>query len=190
MDEPPAVAVEEKAPPARRRRRRWLSRLAKAAVGLLILLAVLAGGTAVLLDTSAGHRFLADRIAGLAPHSGLRIRVGRIEGSVWGRTRFRDVRLYDPKGLFAESPLIELRWQPLGWITNRLIIHDLDADRALLHRLPRLVPSETPGPVASNEAPSSGSPRQESGSSPWDVHRCSGRSTPSSLRSARNVHNS
>jgi translocation and assembly module TamB len=133
-------------------RRRWvhtrlLSALAKTVVGLLLALVLIAGAGALLLDTAPGHRFLADRIAAQAPHSGLRIRIGRIEGSIWHDTRLRDVRLYDPKGLFAEAPLIRLDWQPLGWITNRLIIHDLDADLATLHRLPKLIPSDEPGPV-------------------------------------------
>jgi translocation and assembly module TamB len=129
------------------RRRRWLSRLAKLVVGLSLALALLAAALAVLLDTGAGHRFIADRIAAMAPQSGLRIHIGRIEGSIWSDTRLRDVRLYDSHGLFAESPLIDVDWQPLGWITNRLVIHRLDAELATLHRLPRLRPSERPGPV-------------------------------------------
>lgn len=130
-----------------RRRRRWHSRLAKAIVGTLLglILAILLG--MALLDTAPGHRFLADRIAALAPNSGLKIRIGRIEGSIWGRTRLRDVRLYDPKGLFAESSRIDLDWQPLGWITNRLIIRDLDSELVMLHRLPRLKPSKEPKPI-------------------------------------------
>jgi translocation and assembly module TamB len=137
-------AIEEAGPV---RRRRWHRQLAKGVVAALLALAVLAAAAMVLLDTAPGHRFLADRIAALAPHSGLRIRIGRIEGSIWGETRLRDVRLYDPDGLFAESSRIELDWQPLGWITNRLIIHEMNSDLAVLHRLPRLRPSEEPGPV-------------------------------------------
>ncbi|MEA3065568.1 MAG: translocation and assembly module TamB [Sphingomonadales bacterium] len=139
------MEAEEAPPPPRRRR--WLSRLAKGVVAAALALAVLAGALAVLLDTAAGHRFIADRIAAMAPQSGLRIRIGRIEGSIWNDTRLRDVRLYDPKGLFAESPLIEVDWQPLAWIANRLVIQRLDAELATLHRLPRLRPSERPGPV-------------------------------------------
>lgn len=147
-DGPNPVEEEPPPPPARRRRRlRLLSRLAKLVVGLALTLAVAAGIGAVLLDTGAGHRFIADRIAAMAPHSGLRIRIGRIEGSIWGDTRLREVRFYDRKGLFAESPLVKVDWQPLGWITNRLIIHDFDAELATLDRLPRLIPSEKPGPV-------------------------------------------
>jgi translocation and assembly module TamB len=142
--EEPAAAGE--APPVRRRGR-WASRVAKSAVGLLLALLVLLAAAAVLLDTAPGRRFLADRIAATAPDSGLRIQIGRIEGSIWGDTRLRDVRLYDPDGLFAESPLIRVDWQPLGWITNRLIIDDLQADLATLHRLPKLRPSDQPKPV-------------------------------------------
>jgi translocation and assembly module TamB len=151
MDEAAPAAEElrdeEEASPRRRRRRRWASRLAKSAVGFLIAMFVLLAAGAILLDTAPGHRFIADRIAAMAPNSGLKIRIGRIEGSIWGDTRLRDVRLYDPDGLFAESPLIEVDWQPLGWLTNRLVIHDLKADLAALHRLPKLVPSEEPAPV-------------------------------------------
>jgi translocation and assembly module TamB len=139
--------MDEADPPPPRRRRRWLSRLAKAVVSVALALAILAAALAVLLDTGAGHRFIADRIAAMAPQSGLRIHIGRIEGSIWSDTRLRDVRLYDPQGLFAESPLIDVDWQPLGWISNRLVIHRLDADLATLHRLPKLKPSERPGPV-------------------------------------------
>jgi len=140
--EAPAVVVRR-----RRRSTRLLSRLAKIVVGLTLALAILAGIGAALLDTGAGHRFIADRIAAMAPHSGLRIRIGRIEGSIWGGTRLRDVRFYDPKGLFAESPLVRVDWQPLGWMSNRLVIHDFEAELATLHRLPRLIPSDKPGPV-------------------------------------------
>jgi translocation and assembly module TamB len=142
---PPPPDVPETARP--KRRWRWASRLAKGLVGVLLLLIALAVAGAILLDTGPGHRFLADRIAAMAPNSGLRIHIGRIEGSIWNDTRLRDVRLYDPEGLFAESPLIEVDWQPLGWISNRLIIHDLRSDLATLHRLPKLRPSAEPKPV-------------------------------------------
>jgi translocation and assembly module TamB len=130
-----------------RRGRHWLSRLARGLAGLALLLVLLAAGGAILLDTGAGHRFLADRIAAMAPHSGLRIRIGRIEGSVWGRTQLRDVRLYDTKGLFAEAPSVRAVWHPLAWLDNRLAVDDFDADRALLERLPALRPGNQPGPV-------------------------------------------
>jgi translocation and assembly module TamB len=147
LDEAPGrfEGEQEEAPVPRRRR--WHSRLGKWLAGLLIaLLAGLAAFT-LFLDTGPGHRFIADRIAALAPDSGLRIRIGRIEGSIWGETRLRDVRLYDPQGLFAESPRIDIDWQPLGWLADRLLIDELESDLVVLHRPPKLRPSEQPGPI-------------------------------------------
>ena len=87
-----------------RRRRRWHSRLAKWVVGLLL---------GLIARRRAGHGPARHRRRATASsptgsprwrrNSGLRIHIGRIEGSIWGETRLRDVRLYDPKGLFAES---------------------------------------------------------------------------------------
>lgn len=129
------------------RRRRRGGALLKWTAGLLIALLAGLAALTVLIDTGPGHRFIADRIAALAPSSGLRIRIGRIEGTIWGETRLRDVRLYDPQGLFAESPRIDIDWQPLGWLGNRLLVDRLESDLVILHRPPKLRPSEKPGPI-------------------------------------------
>jgi translocation and assembly module TamB len=125
----------------------WLSRIAKLLLGSLVVLLLGLSAFTAFLDSDAGHRFIADRIAAMAPRSGLQIRIGRIEGSIWGGTRLRDVRLYDPRGLFAESPSIDVDWQPLGWLSNRLLIDDLQSDLVILHRLPKLRPSDEPQPI-------------------------------------------
>jgi translocation and assembly module TamB len=130
-----------------RRRGRWPSRIAKASVGLLLAFLLSAAALLAFLDTNAGHRFLADRVGALSPSSGLKIRIGRIEGSIWGETRLRDVRLFDPRGLFAESPRVDVEWRPVAWLANRLIIDELTSDLVILHRLPKLVPSEEPRPI-------------------------------------------
>lgn len=144
-DEAP-IPLEEAPPPARRRRR-WVSRLAKAVVGLLAAAFIVFAALLAFLDTDAGHRFLADRIAAQSPSSGLKIRIGRIEGSIWGDTQLIDVRAYDPQGLFLESPRIEMDWQPVAWLTNRLIVDELTSELVVLHRLPKLIPSEEPQPI-------------------------------------------
>ena len=146
-EEVPIERREADAQPVRRRRRRWLSRLAKIVVGLLLTAVAVAAALFVFLDTDAGHRFLADRVAALSPRSGLKIRIGRIDGSIWGETRLRDVRVYDPRGLFAESPAIDVEWRPVQWLANRLIIDDLQSRLVILHRLPRLIPSDRPSPI-------------------------------------------
>ena len=98
------------------------------------------------LDTEAGHRLIVDRIAAMTPASGLRVRIGRIDGSIWGRTELKDVRLYDPDGLFAESPEIDMDWRPLDFLWNSLVIHDLRSD---LRHPP---PAAAADPVARAEA--------------------------------------
>ncbi len=119
----------------------WLSRIAKFVTGALIGLALALAALLAFLDTGAGHRFIVDRIAAMTPESGLRIRIGRIDGSIWGRTQLRDVRLYDPDGLFAESPQIEMDWRPIDFLWNSLVIHELESDLVILHRLPELDPA-------------------------------------------------
>jgi translocation and assembly module TamB len=137
--------MEHVPPPARARR--WPGRSAKFAAGLLAFIVVVVGAFAIFLDTSPGHRFLVDRIAAMNPSSGLKIRIGRIEGSIWGDTLLRDVRVYDPQGMFVESPLIELDWHPTAWLNNRLSIDSVKSELIIFHRLPKLRPSKKPGPI-------------------------------------------
>ena len=137
------VLMTEAAPPAGARR--WLRWLRWLAVPLALLLA--AAAALLLLDTSLGHRFLTDRIAALAPKSGLRIEVGRIEGSIYREARLRDVRLYDPQGEFARVPLAELDWRPLAWLSTGIDIRSLVLRRGTLLRLPKLRPGDPDAPV-------------------------------------------
>ena len=129
------------------RKRGWPGRIARFLLGLLLGLAIAFAALVAFLDTGAGHRFIVDRIAAMTPKSGLRIRIGRIDGSIWGRTQLRDVRLYDPQGLFAQSSEIEMDWRPLDFLWNSLVIHELESDLVILHRLPELTPPEEPRPL-------------------------------------------
>lgn len=143
-DPPPDLAPGAPAPAKRRRRLwaplRWL-------LWLVAGVAALAGAVLLAIDTDPGHRFIADRIAALSPSSGLRIRIGRIDGSIWGRTQIRDLRLYDPRGLFLEVPELDLDWRPRAWLASRLHINRLATDLAILHRLPKLKPGKPGGAI-------------------------------------------
>ena len=75
----------------------------------------------VLLDTAPGHRWLVDRIGGRTA-TGLRFRIGRIEGSIFGESRLRNVQVLDQRGVFLTSPEITLDWSPAAWLTNSLSI--------------------------------------------------------------------
>ncbi|MES2494789.1 MAG: translocation/assembly module TamB domain-containing protein [Pseudomonadota bacterium] len=115
-------------------------------IGLLTLLLLLS--TAIwMLDSGPGHRLIIDRIGALRPSSGLRIRIGRIDGSIWNRATLRDLRLYDAKGLFLEAPEIALNWRPAAWLANKLWITSADTDLLILYRQPKLKPAPTKGPL-------------------------------------------
>jgi translocation and assembly module TamB len=129
-------------PPAPRRRNRVLR-----AIGWVLLGIVAAFGIAIWsVDTGPGHRLIADKIASLKIKTGLRIRIGRIDGSIWNRAVLRDVRLYDLNGEFFEAPAIRLDWRPFRWFANRLEIRSLSADLVTLDRLPKLR-STKQGPI-------------------------------------------
>lgn len=137
------MSDEAQAPAQRRFRLKARHWVFGAAVASLLLLV----GAFAWLDTGMGHRFIADRIATLSPRSGLKIRIGSIEGSIYKKAVLRDVRLYDPKGLFLSSPRVELDWWPVAWFSNRLDIDRLSIPRATLHKWPQFIPAEEKGPL-------------------------------------------
>lgn len=123
--------------------RYWRRRFAALVIGIIALLGV----GALVIDSPIGHRFLADSLASYAPASGLRIKVGRIEGSVLSRATLHDVVLSDPKGEFLQIPEVELDWRPLKWFTSGLDVRKLIARRGVLSRLPELNPGDPDAPL-------------------------------------------
>ncbi|WP_420824996.1 translocation/assembly module TamB domain-containing protein [Sphingomonas corticis] len=119
---------------------RWL------AFGIAALLALVAI-TAVVIDTGIGHRIVADRINALKPDNGLRFRLGRIDGSLYGKAELIDFRLYDPQGLVLSIPRARLDWSPLRWLSNRLHITALDVPQATLAKLPKTRDTGKRGPI-------------------------------------------
>lgn len=82
----PAEAYEENGQAEKRGRllgQRW-GRTSWGGRLLAILLGVVAllGLAVAVLDSPVGHRFVADRLARIAPASGLRFEIGKIEGSL------------------------------------------------------------------------------------------------------------
>jgi translocation and assembly module TamB len=133
-----APARQEKARGGRGRK--WL-------LGLAAALVLLLGGGLLLLNTPIGERFLASRIAERTFPNGLNIRIGRIDGNLYGAAVLHDVKLSDPQGVFLTIPRAEVDWNPGGWLSNRLEIDSFAARRATLARLPEFLPSEEEGPI-------------------------------------------
>ena len=131
----------------RRLRRDWARRLVDELLALFIALLVLLAAGLVLLDTAPGHRFIVDRIGEIETASGLRFHIGRIDGSIFGKSQLRYVAVSDQRGVFLTSPEIELDWSPGAWLYNSLRIDSLTAERVTLVRLPKLKPSKKKGPI-------------------------------------------
>jgi translocation and assembly module TamB len=125
----------------------WPRRLAKELMALLLGLLVLITAGLVILDTAPGHRWIVDRIADIETDSGLKFRIGRIDGSVFGQSTLRNVTILDQHGEFFTSPEIQLDWRPFAWFRNRLDLRALHADRARLIRLPEFKPTDTDRPI-------------------------------------------
>jgi translocation and assembly module TamB len=131
-------------PASRKRRRgRWQAWL----LGFVVVLLVALGGALAWIDTDPGHRFLARQISAIKPASGLRVSVGRIDGSIYKNVVLRDVVLGDPGGVVASVPVAYLDWYPFAWFSNRLDIDRLYIPRARLDRMPRLRPSGEKKPI-------------------------------------------
>jgi translocation and assembly module TamB len=142
-----AVAPAESAVPARRLRSDWARRLLSELLALFIALLLLVAVGLVLLDTAPGHRFIVDRIARLETASGLKIQIGRIDGSIFGKSQLKNVRVSDPGGVFLTSPNIKLDWAPGAWLYSSLHIDSVTADRVTLIRTPKLRPTGRRGPI-------------------------------------------
>ncbi|GAA4051843.1 translocation/assembly module TamB domain-containing protein [Parerythrobacter jejuensis] len=135
--------AEEAASERNGRKRKWGKRIG-IVLGALLLVIV---GTVALLNSPIGKRFIADQIASVAPASGLRIEVGRIEGDIFRDAILRDVILSDPEGRFLTIPEAEVDWQPLSWLTSGLDVRKLIARRGTLLRLPELLPGDPDAPI-------------------------------------------
>ncbi|MDE2595856.1 MAG: translocation/assembly module TamB domain-containing protein [Sphingomonadales bacterium] len=145
MDDDAEIAPEPEAVPVRPRRH-WRRYVLGVPLALLALLAL----ALLVLDSPIGHRFIADRLASYAPASGLRIEVGRIEGSLSNRATLRNVTFADPQGIFLRVPEARLDWRPLHWFTSGLDVRELTLQRGSLSRLPRLKPGNPDAPILPN----------------------------------------
>ena len=127
-----------------------VARALRPLVALLLLVALLAlavSGLIALSATNPGRAFIAAQVARLAPESGLRISIERLEGRPLRALTARGVQLSDPEGVFLEIPELRLNWQALALLNRRLVIERALAPEARLRRLPRLKPGDPDAPL-------------------------------------------
>jgi translocation and assembly module TamB len=142
-----AIETRKDELPRRRLRQDWPRRLLNELLALFIALLFLLAGLLVLLDSAPGHRFIVDQLSRMETQSGLRIRIGRIDGSIFGKSQLRNVSVADSRGVFLTSPNIKLDWTPGAWLDNKLYVDSMTAERVSLIRLPKLRPTTRKGPI-------------------------------------------
>lgn len=121
--------------------RRLRIRALKTVVTVVLGAVLLAGALIFGIDTGPGHRFVAEQIAGLRFDNGMRIKVGRIEGSLYGRMTLHDLSVSDPQGEFLFSPEIDVDWRPFAYLDKHVDVRSAVAERMVLRRSPRFKPT-------------------------------------------------
>lgn len=142
-DEPIAAQANDAVRPTPRQPVRWVRWLSLALLALVLAI----GALVLALDTGPGRRFVAEQLAGYELKSGLRMRVARIEGSIYGKAVLRGVELYDSRRVFFTASTVDLDWRPFRFLRNRLDIRDLVIRRGELRSLPELRPGNPDDPL-------------------------------------------
>lgn len=110
-------------------------------IGVLALIALAA---VFGINTGPGRGFLARQISGYTLANGLNVRVGRIDGSLYGAMVLHDVVVNDTKGAFARSPELAIDWRPFALTRKHADVRSLTSPLIRIDRTPVLKPSTTP----------------------------------------------
>ncbi len=114
--------------------------------GIVILIVALIALVLIVLfgiNTDPGRRLVADQIGGYTTASGLNIKVGRIDGSIYGAMTLSDVRVSDPTGVFLTSPKLRVDWRPFAFASNHVDVRSLTTPLVTLQRRPVLKATPT-----------------------------------------------
>lgn len=115
---------------------RWPARIARWILAALVSLILLAVLLVAAINTGPGRRYVVDRVEALEFENGMKIGVGRIDGSLYGAMTLNGLTLSDSKGVFLAAPAVRIDWRPLAYVGNHLDIRTLHAPTATLRRLP------------------------------------------------------
>jgi translocation and assembly module TamB len=114
---------------------RWT---ALALVGLILLAALFLVG----LNSDAGRRFVVTQIEKYEFENGMKIGIGRLDGSLYGQMIVRNFTLSDPKGVFLASPEVRIDWRPFAYLSNHVDVRSASAATMAMRKMPdfRIVP--------------------------------------------------
>ena len=124
----------------------WPRLIGKSLLGLLLLFTVTIAAVCFGLNTGIGKRVIAAQIEKFEFQNGVKIGIGRIQGSIYGKMTIKDLTLSDGKGIFLVIPQSKLDWQPLQYLNNHVNIHAFAAPLMLVKRMPILKPTDPNDP--------------------------------------------
>jgi len=126
--------------PAPRARPVWVRVLRAGAVALAAVV-VLVAALVLAINTGPGRGFLVRQIGKLELESGLRVRMERIDGSLYSRFTIRNLVLFDLDGPFLAIPAVTVDWKPGPLVRKHVVVRWAHAPEITLSRLPRLNPT-------------------------------------------------
>lgn len=131
----PVIAGEAKAP-----ERAWIWRILRgigvALLGLVLLVALFLVG----LNSDAGRRFVVTQIEKYEFENGMKIGIGRLDGSLFGAMVVRNLTLSDTKGVFVASPEVRVDWRPFAYLSNHIDVRSATAQTVTMQRIPEFKP--------------------------------------------------
>ncbi len=101
-------------------------------LGLVLLFALFLVG----LNSDAGRRFVVTQIEKYEFENGMRIGIGRLDGSLYGQMVIRNFTLSDPKGVFLASPELKVDWRPIRYFANHVDVRSATAATMTMRKLP------------------------------------------------------
>ncbi len=104
--------------------------------GLIALAAIFLLG----LNSDAGRRFVATQIEKYEFENGMKIGIGRLDGSLFSEMVVRDFTLSDPKGVFVRSPELRIDWRPFAYLSNHVDVRSASAKTLVVEKLPTFKP--------------------------------------------------
>src|SRR3546814_1814351 len=72
--------------------------------------------------------------------NGMKIGIGRLDGSLYGEMIVRDFSLSDPRGRVLTSPELRIDWRPFAFLSNHVDVRSASAERVNVLRLPEFKP--------------------------------------------------
>src|SRR3546814_11164169 len=67
---------------------------------------------------------------------GMKIGIGRLDGSLYGEMIVSDFTLSDPKGVFLRSPELRIDWRPIRYLADHIDIKSATAKTLAMEKIP------------------------------------------------------